>query len=433
MEKCVYCGKEVKYIKSHININHPEKITKNKKNCKNCCKDITDTHPNKNFCCILCRDEYNNKQKIEKSKKIEGDYVECKICGYRNKSSIASHLRYNHQITTKEYRKKYPNSETISKTYKEFQRDKILGEKNPSFNHQGKFSALSKNFHKYKGLSEEEIQQNIDNVVRKISNSLRENGSAISSLTYWLNRGYDNETAKKKQTDRQKTFSLEICIEKYGKEEGQRIWQNRQEKWQSTLNNKPKEEIITNNKKKAVTLEKIKSKYGEEDGQLKWKEIQEKKVETLRNNPNYEDIVAKRINSSKFYSNISQDFCNEIFNRLNEDDKNHCYYATLNKEFTKYNKDDKRCYAYDFVLSRKKIVIEFNGDLVHANPKIFTENEIPKFFNNNKITAKEIWKKDKNKNEFMEKLGFKVYVVWENDYRERKNEVIEEMLCLINS
>lgn len=67
---------------------------------------------------------------------------------------------------------------------------------------------------------------------------------------YWLEQGYSEKEAIKKVTERQTTFSKEICIEKYGEKEGLKIWQDRQDKWQHTLNKKPNYEKNRINKNK---------------------------------------------------------------------------------------------------------------------------------------------------------------------------------------
>jgi hypothetical protein len=54
-------------------------------------------------------------------------------------------------------------------------------------------------------------------------------GSA--NLQYWLNKGYSEDEAKIKRSERQTTFSKEICVEKYGKEEGLKRFNERQKKW----------------------------------------------------------------------------------------------------------------------------------------------------------------------------------------------------------
>ena len=54
-----------------------------------------------------------------------------------------------------------------------------------------------------------------------------------SNVDYWINKGFSYKEAKNKVSESQKTFSLDICIEKYGEEEGRNRWLERQEKWHS--------------------------------------------------------------------------------------------------------------------------------------------------------------------------------------------------------
>jgi hypothetical protein len=74
--------------------------------------------------------------------------------------------------------------------------------------------------------------------------------NSIRCLEYWIDKGYNEEEAKNKVKESQSTFSLEKCIEKYGIIEGLEVWENRQEKWQTTLNSKTVEEIERINKNK---------------------------------------------------------------------------------------------------------------------------------------------------------------------------------------
>ena len=64
-------------------------------------------------------------------------------------------------------------------------------------------------------------------------------------------------------------------------------------------------------------------------------------------------------------------------------------------------------------------IIEFQGDLYHANPKIYTNETYINPYDHNK-TAEIIWKYDLNKKMIAEKYGFEVYYVWESDYKNNK-------------
>lgn len=63
------------------------------------------------------------------------------------------------------------------------------------------------------------------------------------------------------------------------------------------------------------------------------------------------------------------------------------------------------------------IIIEVNGDYFHANPKIYKENDLLKRFGGYK-KAKDIWEQDLWRNSHIEKLGYKVLVIWESDIKD---------------
>jgi hypothetical protein len=58
-----------------------------------------------------------------------------------------------------------------------------------------------------------------------------------TNLEFYLKKGHTLEEAKNLRKKRQKTFSKDICIEKYGLEDGVKIWKSRQEKWISSVSN----------------------------------------------------------------------------------------------------------------------------------------------------------------------------------------------------
>jgi uncharacterized C2H2 Zn-finger protein len=168
-------------------------------------------------------EEYKIKHNLIKSTeqlKSEGA-VECKICGLLS-HDLTSHVLRIHKMDISEYKKLH--GEIRSVKFLQAQSDKIKGEKNPAFNHGGKFSPLSKNFIYYDEDSKKEI-------IEKISNSNKNGGNNSTTLIYWINKGYTEYQAKEQLRKRQLTFSLEICIEKHGKDEGEKIWVQRQEKW----------------------------------------------------------------------------------------------------------------------------------------------------------------------------------------------------------
>lgn len=152
--------------------------------------------------------------------------------------------------TIEEYKKEFPNaqlvcsstSKKISDNTKEHMSrpemkkhfsEMFSGDKNPNAKcntteeYRKSLSPFSKSFKGYEGLSEEEKEE-------KIRKNLKYDkiGRTPNQIEYWINRGYNEEEAKLLVSERQKTFTLEKCIKKYGEEEGLKRWKERQLKWQ---------------------------------------------------------------------------------------------------------------------------------------------------------------------------------------------------------
>lgn len=93
--------------------------------------------------------------------------------------------------------------------------------------------------------------------IRKKENPGLYFSSTTSRIEYWLDKGYDITSAKKMLSKRQSTFSRKICIEKYGKELGESIFQERQKKWITSLKK--------NHRYDEINKEKNSYKYDDEN------------------------------------------------------------------------------------------------------------------------------------------------------------------------
>jgi hypothetical protein len=98
-------------------------------------------------------------------------------------------------------------------------------------------------------------------------------------IEFWLEKGLTIDEARDKLASHQSTFTKEKCIKKYGEEQGLIIWQERQIKWQDTINSKSQEEKKVINEKKNYWNTKT------EDDQ---NDIKNRMVATLK------DTVSKR-------------------------------------------------------------------------------------------------------------------------------------------
>ena len=122
------------------------------------------------------------------------------------------------------------------------------------------------------------------------------------------------------------------------------------------------------------------------------------------------DIIASRLNAS-----ISKPE-KIIRNLLSDNWQSQWYINTGNKYF-----------IYDFINHVAKIILEFNGDIWHANPDLYSENWINPV---SKKTAKEIWEHDKEKKIVAELSGYRVVTFWEKNYNELRynNKAIQNKL-----
>jgi hypothetical protein len=162
-----------------------------------------------------------------------------------------------------------------------------------------------------------------------------------------------------------------------------------------------------NLKNYSVSEKNLIKKYGEIDGKIRWKEYLKKVGDGV-----YQSLKNKK------YSNVSKVEL-EFFNLLLEDKdyKSLCFYGE--NQFKIEN--DGIGYWPDLLFNNK--IIEFNGDIFHANPKFFKPNDRPNPFCKSK-TAQDIWNKEKIRLDFIKNLGYDILIIWEYDYRTNLNECI---------
>ncbi len=195
-----------------------------------------------------------------------------------------------------------------------------------------------------------------------------------TTLQHFLNKGLSLLEAYKALSERQSTFSLEKCIEKYGKQEGYLVWKKRQDKWQQTLNNKSDEEKI---------------------------EILNKKIKAWKN---------------KFYSKSSIIFFDKLIEICKKDYGIEFEYMYKENEYFIYDQETKKIYFYDFYIKDLDIIIEYNGSHIHPNKEKLSINE----WNNwrhlySKEDAEVIFKKDIYKQNIAINNNKNVLIIWDSD------------------
>jgi G:T-mismatch repair DNA endonuclease (very short patch repair protein) len=72
-------------------------------------------------------------------------------------------------------------------------------------------------------------------------------------------------------------------------------------------------------------------------------------------------------------------------------------------------------------------VIEFYGDFWHDNPLYYWSAYLVNIPTTPGVFAKDIWSKDRIRIDTPKNLGHNVLIIWETDWKQRKEECIEKI------
>lgn len=169
---------------------------------------------------------------------------------------------------------------------------------------------------------------------------------------------------------------------------------------------------MLSDRQNTVSLSSLQNKYGDIEGKIKYDERNEKWLKSLHGNGNLKSG----------YSEISQDLFRNVETRRPGNYK----FFTKNREMVVGSA------SLDFVDLDTKKVIEFNGDIFHANPSIYKSTDNPNPFIKDK-SSQFIWDRDYSRNEKIESLGYKIFIVWESDYKNNKEQIILDCINFLDS
>ena len=290
------------------------------------------------------------------------DYVICNICDCIKYGNFNDHLSL-HSLDINKYTNMFPGVITTPQR----RRDMVFGDKNPAYQHGGKYSPWSDK-------STVHTKEQIENSKKKA----KDNYTSIRTLQYWINKGFSNEAAVI-ELGKFQTRDLDFFINNYGVTEGSGKWESKRNKWINTMNSKP-------------------------------------------------DCEKTEINRKKLYKNGSvsrgeTSLLNEIKTIVEYPEK-------ITSQLILHIPNSNNFFKYDISFDKK--IIEYNGDLWHANPKKYKCSDIPSF-PNNKLTAEEIWNRDKRKINIAYDYGYKVLVVWESDYKKNKLNIINQCINFLTT
>lgn len=373
--------------------------------CVICGKEFETNCPDKKYCSKSCfyrrRTIDNRNKRIEEYLKngIEGeDYIIDRWNGLPCARMYGSWMKTMHPgRTIEEYRKEFPNEpvacrKDLENTNKgtnngEWMKtdearklfsDKFRGENNPrhhskvSDQEEKESSPFSKEFYKKRGYSEEEATKMALDFSRKVQKSIPKEKNPTNVEYYISKYNVTEEEARKMLAERQRTFTLEKCIQKYGKEKGEQIYNERQEKWIKKVFNK-------------------------------------------------DSCI------STGTSMIANNFINEIISLRGCEDN--LLYGK--NELFIYDNEAKACYRYDLTNTKTKKIIEFNGDYWHGNPLLYNKDKV--ILQRHGKTASDIWEKDRRKLDTANKNGYELMTVWESDYKKDKQGTIKKSLLFLDN
>jgi G:T-mismatch repair DNA endonuclease (very short patch repair protein) len=349
------------------------------------------------FCSKNCRIDHDRRKKeneLLKSGLINIDYVICQICGSPVGSVTGQHLKkYHPDYSTESYKSEFPGFLTMSEKltasvtagaknagarmrepeHRARLSNSYFGENNPM--HRSKttdekrksVSPFSPNFYLKK-----DPNISID-AAKKLASKKLTDTKIVSWVKkeYWMNKGMSEKDAISTVSKKQKTFSLDICIEKHGEIEGKKIWLDRQSLWKSKVFN---ENTHIGGGRSMIA----------------------------------DELISTLIDVAKLL-NIDTDILHG-----------------KNEKFIKTN--DGNAYKYDLTFNSIKKIIEFNGDYWHCNPNLYSYEYINKV---KMISASDIWEYDRSKIAAANKHGYEVLTIWELDYRKDPKSQIKKCIDFI--
>lgn len=320
-------------------------------------------------------------------------------------------------------------------------------------NHKLPVSQVDKKYWIYRGYTEEKAIKKVSSIQKlnadkwiSQKDTKRFKDVQTTSLNYWINKGYNEEEAKIKLSERQSTFSLKKCIEKYGVDEGRKRFNERQQKWQNSLKEKfystSEEKLLYNISKSQIYSNMFKHYNNVEETLYNYKLFlftkTLKKIQYRYKNTIYNlfRIIKKyyisKKSKKKSYSisneaiNFFKTYINPIFDKYNYS------YITASDKYKRTEKiiaGDNKIYFYDFCCEDLKIIIEYNGTAFH--PKTIDDKN---FKHPYKLNIEQIFNNDKIKKETAIKNGYiNYFTIWSDYTNEELNKLIEDINEIIKN
>lgn len=386
------------------------------KKCERCGNDFLASSNYVHFCedCKIITDNERKQRSYKKVMKkkhkkmiengVEGvDYIIDLWSGEPTKSINNKHFKSKYPgKTIEDYVREFPNAplvcektsnrlSEVTKSYmnrpdvKQRYSDMFKGDKNPNAKcntteeYRKLISPFSKSFKKYEGMTDEDKEKQIREYLQCDRDDRNTN-----QVKYWIKKGYSEEEAKQKVSERQNTFTLEKCIAKYGDEEGTRRYNERQKNWSAKIEEQYQQGLFS-------------------------------KIPHSQN--------------SNIYSKFEKDIVDSIIESLDIDINDIYCYKTSQFRLENTNEDCKnKIFSYDLTIGNK--IIEFNGDFWHMNPDMYDSDYVHPYSN---LSAEEKWEIDEIKLKCAFQNGYEVLTIWEQEYNENKEDTIQKCIKFLTN
>ena len=363
-----YCNHAT--ILMFINDIHRKIINGNGKfyRCENCKRFFISNKKSSRACSKFCKKELQNKKFLKQKIEIQNEQFKNKIKNYDYVECPLCGLKTK-QLSSAHF--KYRHNMSLEKFKKMYPDQLISAPRHINDTLKGQNNPMSKHnrpeiLRKQSSPFSKEfyIHRNIPlEKYYELIKNVNKKKLINTRIDYYIDKGYSLKDAKLMLQERQRTFTLEKCKKRYGEERGYEIWKNRQEKW-----------------------------------------------------------IAKVFNEYRCISHGVSSIATELINKilLNEN----CDYLLYgdNEKFL-WDDEQKKSYKYDLTNIKSKRIIEFNGDFWHMNPNKYDPDYLNPVI---KIKAKEKWNLDRIKINTANKHGYEIMVIWESDYLNDPNGIIEK-------
>ena len=223
-----------------------------------------------------------------------------------------------------------------------------------------------------RGFEYEESKEIISNLQTNSCRKLNEkNIIRNTNLEYWIKKTGSEESGKELYRNRQSTFSKKKCIEKYGDIIGENIYNERQEKWEKSLNNNKIKHFDHTYK----SIKKLKEIFGENSYDLM--------VEKLHCKEKNKNILKKIIKDCDNINNLMNLLNNEI-DIESISDINFIFKSKILQDFFKISEKDfkeKMIIDLNLIVGKVGSMRFFNGTFYHS----IGDYKIAKFLTKNNI------------------------------------------------